>query len=71
MRKYGLWNTIFNNNDSKKPVARYFTSDNHSVSDIRAQVLGLIFIPNDTHKRQKMLPFHSLDSLHAFGISER
>ena len=71
MRKYDLWNTIFNNNDSTKPVATYFTSDNHSVSDIRTQVLGLIFTPNDSHKRQKMLLIHSLDSLHTFGISER
>jgi hypothetical protein len=45
------WRTVIGN-DANQPVARYFSTGNHSVSDVKIRVLGPISGSNDNLKTQ-------------------
>ena len=45
------WRAVIGN-DANQPVARYFSTGNHSVSDVKIRVLGPISGSNDNLKRQ-------------------
>ena len=58
-------------NDASQPVARYFNSGSHVVSDMKIQVLCPISGSNDSRKRHKMRLISKLGTLHPLGMNER
>ena len=51
-------------NDASQPVARYFNSGSHVVSDMKIRVLCPISGSNDSHKRHEMHDISKLGILH-------
>ena len=58
-------------NDANQPVARYFNTGNHSVSDMEIRVLCPISGSNGSRKRHEMCLISKLGTVHPHGINGR
>ena len=59
------------NNDVDKPVAWYFNTANHSISDIKVCAISPISGGNDSRKRQEKHLIFKIGTIHPHGLNEQ
>jgi hypothetical protein len=58
-------------NDANQPIARYFDTGIHRVSDIEIRAICPISGRNDRHKRYEMRLISKLGTVHPYSINAR